>query len=78
MTEQDIQANIIKRLEREGYFVLKLIQTNKTGIPDLVATKPNETLWVEVKRPGKKPSPTQEYRHAELRSKGFNVLVLDA
>jgi Holliday junction resolvase len=78
MTEQDIQAKIIKRLEAQGYFVLKLVQTNKTGIPDLLATKPNEARWIEVKRPGKKPSAVQEYRHNELRSLGYSVEVLDA
>jgi Holliday junction resolvase len=75
MTEQDIQAKIIKRLEAEGWYVLKLIQTNKPGIPDLVATKPNEVLWVEVKRPGQRPSKVQEYRHAELRALGHRVEV---
>jgi Holliday junction resolvase len=77
MTESDIQAKIIKRLEAQGYFVLKLIQTNKTGIPDLIATKPNECRWIEVKRPGKKPSAVQEYRHNELRGLGFPVEVLE-
>jgi Holliday junction resolvase len=77
MTEQAIQAKIIKRLEAEGWYVVKLIQTNKPGIPDLVATKPNEVLWVEVKRPGQKPSPVQEYRHNELRGLGFPVEVLE-
>jgi Holliday junction resolvase len=78
MTESDIQAKIIKRLEAQGYFVLKLIQTNKTGIPDLLATKPNEVRWIEVKRPGKKPSAVQDYRHNELRSLGYSVEILDA
>lgn len=77
MTEQDIQAKIIKRLEAQGYFVLKLVQTNKTGIPDLIATKPNEVRWIEVKKPGKKPSAVQEYRHGELRGLGYLVEVLE-
>ena len=78
MKEQDIQAKIIKRLRAEGYFVVKLIQTNLVGLPDLIATKPNETRWVEVKKPGKKPSAVQKYRHNELRSLGYLVEVLDA
>ena len=39
MTEQAIQKKRIKQLEAEGYYVLKLIKTNKNGIPDLVAFK---------------------------------------
>ena len=78
MTEQDIQAKIMKRLRDDGYYVVKLIQTNLVGLPDLIATKPNECRFIEVKRPGKKPSAIQEYRHNELRSLGFSVEILDA
>ena len=37
MTEQQIQSKKIKELEAEGYFVIKLIKTNKNGIPDVLA-----------------------------------------
>ena len=40
MTEQQIQSKRIKELEDEGYYVIKLIQTNKNGIPDLIAIPP--------------------------------------
>ena len=33
MREQAIQSKLIKRLESEGYYVIKLIKTNKNGIP---------------------------------------------
>ena len=37
MTEQQIQSKLIKKLETEGYYVIKLSVTNKPGIPDLLA-----------------------------------------
>jgi Holliday junction resolvase len=76
MTEQQIQAQKIKQLESEGYFVIKLISTNKNGIPDLVAI-PNgsDVLFVEVKKPGGKLSELQKYRHKELKSYGIKVEV---
>ena len=37
--ESKIQARIIKRLEAQGYYVVKLILTNKNGIPDLLVLK---------------------------------------
>ena len=49
MTEQQIQRQLIKKLENDGYYVIKLTVTNKTGIPDLVALKPNEVRFFEVK-----------------------------
>ena len=38
MTEQQIQTKKIKELEADGYFVLKLIKTNKNGIPDVLVS----------------------------------------
>ena len=37
MTEQQIQSKRIKQLEEQGYYVIKLVKTNKNGIPDLIA-----------------------------------------
>lgn len=75
MLEQKIQSKIIKKLEQDGYFVLKLIKTNKNGICDLIAIKENETFFVEVKRPDGKLSELQKLRIENLRKKGINVKI---
>ncbi len=76
MTEQQVQSKRIKQLESEGYYVLKLVKTNKNGIPDLVAFKPNaDVLFSEVKKPTGKVSKLQEYRLKELDSYGFRTEV---
>ena len=50
MTEQQIQSKKIKELEAQGYYVIKLIKTNKNGIPDLIAIPRNsDVLFIEVK-----------------------------
>lgn len=75
--ESVIQARIIKRMEARGYYVIKLLLTNKNGIPDLLCLKDGKASFIEVKRPGEKPRPLQEYRHNELRELGFDVMILD-
>lgn len=76
MTEQQIQSKRIKDLEAQGYYVIKLIRTNKNGIPDLLAIPPDSNvLFIEVKRPGKKPSKLQEYRMKELNNHGIKTEV---
>lgn len=74
--EQKIQSKKIKELEAQGYYVIKLVSTNKNGIPDLIAIPPNsDVLFVEVKTKSGKVSKLQEYRHKELRAMGINVEV---
>ena len=74
MTEQQIQSNRIKELEAEGYYVLKLMKTNKNGIPDILALMPGaDVLFSEVKRPKGKVSRLQEYRLKELEGYGFKT-----
>jgi|TARA_R110002020_G_scaffold148676_1_gene324624 Holliday junction resolvase len=76
MKEQDIQAKRIKQLEAEGYYVLKLINTNKNGIPDLVAIPPNsDVLFSEVKKPNGRLSKLQKYRIKELQKHGCKTEV---
>ena len=76
MTEQQIQSNRITEPEAEGYYVLKLMKTNKNGIPDILALKPGaDVLFSEVKRPKGKVSRLQEYRLKELEGYGFKTEV---
>jgi len=76
MTEQQIQAKRIKELEAEGYYVIKLIKTNKNGIPDIVAIPPNcDVLFSEIKKPNGKVSAIQEYRLKQLKQHGVKTEV---
>lgn len=71
MTEQQIQSKRIKQLESEGYYVIKLVKTNKNGIPDLIAIPPNSgVIFSEVKTPSGRLSRLQEYRLKELDGYG--------
>ena len=76
MTEQQIQSKRIKELEAQGYYVIKLIRTNKNGIPDLIAIPKNSDVeFIEVKRKSGKVSPLQEYRIKELTKHGVKAIV---
>tara|TARA_R110000822_G_scaffold1869_3_gene8673 strand:+ start:1253 stop:1492 length:240 start_codon:yes stop_codon:yes gene_type:complete len=76
MTEQQIQSKRIKQLEAEGYYVIKLVKTNKNGIPDLIAIPPNcNVLFSEIKTPRGRVSKLQEYRLKELKEHGFKTEI---
>ena len=55
---------------------MKLIKTNKNGIPDLLAFHPTKgILFSEVKTPTGKVSDLQKFRLNELRKHGFSIEV---
>lgn len=72
--ESRIQAKKIKELEAQGYYVIKLVLTNKNGMPDILAIPPNSgVVFIEVKKKGGKPSPLQKFRHKELKEHGIEI-----
>jgi len=76
MKESVIQSKKIKELEAQGYYVIKLIKTNKNGIPDLIAIPKNsDVLFVEVKGLTGKLSKLQEYRIKELKEHELKVEI---
>ena len=76
MTEQAIQKKRIKQLEAEGYYVIKLIKTNKNGIPDLIAIPQGcNVLFSEIKKPTGILSELQKYRIKELEKHGLKTEI---
>jgi len=76
MLESVYQRKIIKEMEAKGYFVLKLVKTNKNGVPDLLCLKSGELpMFIEVKAKGGKLSELQKYRIKELIQLGFDAYV---
>jgi hypothetical protein len=74
MTEQQVQTKLMKDLEDKGYYVIKLIKTNKNGIPDLIAIPKNSDVeFYEVKRATGRPSELQKYRIKELQNHGIKA-----
>ena len=75
MKEQQYQKKLSDILEEEGWYVIKLIKTNKNGIPDLIAIKEDKTIFIECKTLKGKLSKIQEFRLDELKAKGIECFV---
>ena len=78
MLEKNVQTKIKKKLELEGWFVIKLITTSCNGIPDLLCLRNGITMFVEVKRPNGKLSELQKVRIDQLKQKGFECKIWTA
>lgn len=68
--ESQIQSRLIKQYEADGWYVVKLIQTNKNGIPDLLCLHPVLGVkFIEVKDEHGRLSELQKYRIKEIKDK---------
>lgn len=81
--ESAAQSDIIKALETEGAFILKVVVCNVNGFPDLTILKPRskgrkavKICCMEVKREGEEPEPLQQFRHDQLRKYGVETYTV--
>jgi hypothetical protein len=72
MIESQIQSQLIKKYEADGYFVVKIIKANMAGVPDLLLIDKHTLVasWVEVKSPNGEISPLQKLFARKYRALG--------
>lgn len=51
MSEQGLQKIILKRLENEGIYAIKVMSASKRGVPDIVCCWDGKFVSIEVKTP---------------------------
>lgn len=78
MLESVLQSKIIKLLGGSGWFVVKIIQSNKNGIADLYCYKNGRTVWIETKQKNKLLRPLQRYRQKEVINYGMECYRVDS
>lgn len=79
MLENKIENRLIKEIEKIGGKALKFVSPGVSGVPDRIVLLPHgKIIFVELKAPGKKPSPIQNFRAKELRKLGFDVRCIDS
>ncbi|MDY5159663.1 VRR-NUC domain-containing protein [Actinotignum urinale] len=78
MEEKRIEQALTKTVKARGGWCLKFVSPSMNGMPDRLCLFPDgKAGFVEVKAPGRKPTPLQQTRHKQLRTLGFRVFVLD-
>lgn len=77
--EADIEAKFQKAVKAAGGKAYKFVSPGTLGVPDRMVVFPGRVIgYVELKRPGEKPRPTQQKQINYLQSLGFYVTVLDS
>lgn len=74
--ESKIQSEIIRKLTQRNWYVIKLIKTNKNGIPDLLCLKRGMAVFIETKSTKGKLTKLQEHRLNELKRLGFAGIIV--
>lgn len=69
------QTKLIKHWQDKGYFVINLVRLSKGGLPDIIAIKPNEVIFIESKEVWDRLSPLQKIKIKMLKQLGFKVYV---
>ena len=67
---------MLRHFELLGWYVVKIIQCNKNGMPDLMLLKSGKTFFIECKAEKGRLSELQKYRHEQLREEGFEVYTI--
>lgn len=78
MRESKIEKALVTQVKSIGGLAWKFVSPGTAGVPDRLVILPDgRTIYVELKRPGQKPGPLQEYRRKQLQERGHEVYVID-
>lgn len=77
--ESKIQKEILDYLKEKGYYVVKVVVANVSGVPDILFCKDGMFHAIEVKATGKKSNVTElQKRHLQMiRASGGKAVVAD-
>lgn len=69
--EKTITNSVIAEAKRRGWWAKKIHGSAfQSGLPDVLCIKHGAAVWLEVKRPGQRPTPHQEATMAEISRVG--------
>jgi hypothetical protein len=79
LDERDIEKRLISEVKKIKGLVWKFVSPGTRGVPDRIVILPKgQVIFIELKKPGEKPGPLQDYRHRQLTERGQLVYVIDS
>ena len=79
MSEKDIEQYLRVQVKAIGGTAYKFVSPGNAGVPDRMVCLPGgQVVFVELKAPGKKPTPLQLTQMNRLAKLGFYVVVADS
>jgi len=76
--EKDVENALVRRVKALGGLCEKFTSPGRRSVPDRLVTMPDgKIIFVELKRPGSKPTEAQQKDHERRRTMGCDVRVID-
>lgn len=76
--EKDVEQTLVRRVKALGGLCEKFTSPGRRSVPDRIVTMPGgRIIFVELKRPGQKPTEAQLKDHERRRALGCDVRVID-
>lgn len=77
--EKTIERHLRLGVKARGGECMKFVSPGRRGVPDRIVLWPyGRAHFIELKAPGRKPSPGQRREAERLKALGFTVLCLDS
>ncbi|OZI09212.1 nuclease [Siphonobacter sp. BAB-5385] len=78
MDEKQLEKKFREQVKKRGGLALKFVSPGFRGVPDRLVLTLGKIHFVELKAPGKKPSPIQLVAHQIFARFGFPVWIVDS
>lgn len=77
LRESPVERYLLNQCRQHSFICMKFTSPGRGGVPDRIIITPGGTVFVEVKRPGEKPTRRQRETHARMRRRGALIWVVD-
>lgn len=71
--EKHLEQSIVAYCKASGLVTYKFSSPSQRGVPDRIIIGPAGTLFLELKREGKKPTKLQDHHIGKIRAVGGNA-----
>ena len=78
MKESKIERELLRQIEAIGGRCFKWVSPGNRGVPDRIVIYQSEVILVELKSPGEKLRPLQEFQRRKFAELGVKVEVIDS
>jgi hypothetical protein len=78
LKESIIERELKNKIQQLGGICLKWSSPGNRGVPDRIILYQGDVIFVELKRPGQKLRPLQEYQRRKFQELGVDIEVIDS